>query len=321
MRTYGRFLKNMAAIAILFALLSLLLPFCQIPAEGQKLVLSGMDVVRAGGRAGYTYFATGSIPDTFVLKAPVTIGMVKSALSYAQGEGWTRILLLSAAMVLIPVLIAFLSMCMLFLAEGKKTMVFPTLFTTVIVLELAVIFVCLPALKLFFKIGIYLFAFLMVAALVLTVLGWVTGGYQRPDPEETNRQTDKNRDDEHRRNSRSRWPRRKSKARRGRNKKKRGRKSSKNEKSSGSKKQNTDSKKPEDKKTQQEQDNTYEWKDCQISYDSGSRMYRIVNQSVDDVLLFKEEQMIEVLRPKDRVRVERPVTLQVQGTKDRLRLR
>ena len=70
MRTYGRILKNIAAVETLLALLSLLLPFCRIPANGQNLVLSGMDVAKAGAGAGYTYFTTGSIPDTFVLKAP-----------------------------------------------------------------------------------------------------------------------------------------------------------------------------------------------------------------------------------------------------------
>lgn len=107
MRTYGRILKNIAAVATLLALLSLLLPFCRIPADGQNLVLSGMDVIKAGTRAGYTYFTTGSIPDTFVLKTPVTVGILKSALSYVQGAGMTRILLVCAVAVLLLVLLAF----------------------------------------------------------------------------------------------------------------------------------------------------------------------------------------------------------------------
>ena len=184
MRTYGRILKNIAAVATLLALLSLLLPFCRIPANGQNLVLSGMDVAKAGAGAGYTYFTTGSIPDTFVLKAPVTVGTLKSAFSYAQDAGLTRILLVCAVAVLLPILLALFSMCMLLLAEGKKTMVFPTLFTAVIMLELAVVFVGFPALKLFFLKGVYLFAILVVIAMVCIMIGWFTGGYCRPKTEE-----------------------------------------------------------------------------------------------------------------------------------------
>lgn len=322
MRTYGRLLKNIAGLALLAALISLLLPFCRFSAEGQEITLSGMDVAKAAVRAGSAYLSTGTIEDSFVLKAPVTVGVVKSGLTYAQGAGMTRVLVLCAVAVLVPLILGVLAMVMLFLAEGKKTMVFPTLFTAVIVLELAFVFVCLPALKLFFKTGIYLYALLVVAAFAAILLGWITGGYRKPDPEEDGGQRDN--PGEHSggrdRRSRSRWPRRKS--RRGKkNKKKRGRKSSGNQKKSKNQTKDTDSQKPEDQKTRQENANTYEWKDCQISYDGESRMYRIVNQSVDDVLLFKEEQMIEVLRPGDRVRVERPVTLQVQGTRDRLRLK
>ena len=170
--------RNLACAAIIIA------AFCRIPANGQNLVLSGMDVAKAGAGAGYTYFTTGSIPDTFVLKAPVTVGTLKSAFSYAQDAGLTRILLVCAVAVLLPILLALFSMCMLLLAEGKKTMVFPTLFTAVIMLELAVVFVGFPALKLFFLKGVYLFAILVVIAMVCIMIGWFTGGYCRPKTEE-----------------------------------------------------------------------------------------------------------------------------------------
>ena len=54
MRAYGRFMKNIAALALLFALLSLLLPFCSFQAAGQDMTLSGLDVLKAGGSAAYT---------------------------------------------------------------------------------------------------------------------------------------------------------------------------------------------------------------------------------------------------------------------------
>ena len=133
MRTYGRLLKNIAAIALLLALL---LPFCKFSAGGQEMTLSGLDVVKAGGKAGYTYLTEGRVADTFVLKAPITVGTVKSSLSYVQGVGQMRLLAVCAIAALLPVLLCFLSVGMLFLAEGKKTMLLPTLFTSLVLAEL-----------------------------------------------------------------------------------------------------------------------------------------------------------------------------------------
>lgn len=114
------FIENIAAIALLLALLSMLLPFCKFSAGGQEMTLSGLDVVKAGGRAGYTYLTEGRVADTFVLKAPITVGTVKSSLSYVQGVGQMRLLAVCAIAALLPVLLCFLSVGMLFLAEGKR---------------------------------------------------------------------------------------------------------------------------------------------------------------------------------------------------------
>lgn len=101
------FIENIAAIALLLALLSMLLPFCKFSAGGQEMTLSGLDVVKAGGRAGYTYLTEGRVADTFVLKAPVTVGTVKSSLSYVQGVGQMRLLAVCAIAALLPVLLCF----------------------------------------------------------------------------------------------------------------------------------------------------------------------------------------------------------------------
>lgn len=312
MRTYGRILKNIAAVATLLALLSLLLPFCRIPADGQNLVLSGMDVIKAGTRAGYTYFTTGSIPDTFVLKTPVTVGILKSALSYVQGAGMTRILLVCAVAVLLLVLLAFFSMCMLLLAEGKKTMVFPTLFTAVIVLQIAVVFVVFPALKLFFLKGVYLFAILVVIAMVCIMIGWITGGYCRPKTEDGRERTVREANDKENRfgrNGRKRTFHRRKKS--GKKKKKSSRKS----------RGNKDSGKDNAKQQTAEGAKRMEWKECEISYDPSTHMYRINNTGENQILLLKDEQIVGIIEPKVRVRIERPVMLQVKETKESLQLK
>lgn len=119
MRTYGRLLKNIAAIALLLALLSMLLPFCKFSAGGQEMTLSGLDVVKAGGRAGYTYLTEGRVADTFVLKAPITVGTVKAVfLMYRSGTDAASGSLCHCSTA--PGTALFLSVGMLFLAEGKR---------------------------------------------------------------------------------------------------------------------------------------------------------------------------------------------------------
>ena len=56
MRKHGRWMKNIAGLLLLLALLSLLLPFCKFNAGDGNMTLSGIEVIKTGGKAGYTYF-------------------------------------------------------------------------------------------------------------------------------------------------------------------------------------------------------------------------------------------------------------------------
>lgn len=299
MRTYGRLLKNIAAIALLLALLSMLLPFCKFSAGGQEMTLSGLDVVKAGGRAGYTYLTEGRVADTFVLKAPITVGTVKSSLSYVQEAGQTRLLAVCAIAALLPVLLCFLSVGMLFLAEGKKTMILPTLFTSLVLAELLVVLTVFPALHSFLLAGIYFFTLLHGVAWILILTGWITGGYL---PSEKQEKEQKKRG-KNPKQSGHRW-RRKKFHRRRKTKKKHGRKED-----SSTKKKNT------------AENKILEWNHCQISYDPFEQTYRMVSDSPEKILLLKEDNVIGTLEQGERVRVGRPVTLQIQGKEERLHLK
>ena len=299
MRTYGRFLKNIAAIALFLALLSMLLPFCKFSAGGQEMTLSGLDVVKAGGRAGYTYLTEGGVADTFVLKAPITVGTVKSSLSYVQGAGQTRLLAVCAIAALLPVLLCFLSVGMLFLAEGKKTMILPTLFTSLVLAELLVVLAVFPALHPFLLAGVYFFTLLHGVAWILILTGWITGGYLPPEKQEK----EQKKREKNPKQSGRRWRRKKSHRRR-KSKKKHGRKED-----SSTKKKNT------------AENKTLEWNHCQISYDPSKQTYRMVSDSPEKILLLKEDKVIGTLEQGERVRVGRPVTLQIQGKEERLHLK
>ena len=178
MRAYGRFMKNIAALALLFALLSLLLPFCSFQAAGQDMTLSGLDVLKAGGSAAYTYIQQGSVPDDHIMKAPFSWGDVKEGLHYADDAGASDLLIAGGVAAGLPVLFCLLAMCMLFLAEGSKTMVVPTFLTLLTVLELAVALLGFPALHPYLLTGVYLFAVLHVVAIVFIFFGWLTVGYR-----------------------------------------------------------------------------------------------------------------------------------------------
>ena len=299
MRTYGRLLKNIAAIALLLALLSMLLPFCKFSAGGQEMTLSGLDVVKAGGRAGYTYLTEGRVADTFVLKAPITVGTVKSSLSYVKEAGQTRLLAVCAIAALLPVLLCFLSVGMLFLAEGKKTMILPTLFTSLVLAELLVVLTVFPALHSFLLAGIYFFTLLHGVAWILILTGWITGGYL---PSEKQEKEQKKRG-KNPKQSGHRW-RRKKFHRRRKTKKKHGRKED-----SSTKKKNT------------AENKILEWNHCQISYDPFEQTYRMISDSPEKILLLKEDKVIGTLEQGERVRVGRPVTLQIQGKEERLHLK
>ena len=136
MREYGRWIKNIAAFFLLMALLSLLLPFCRFQAAGEKVELSGMEVLATAGRAGITYARHNEIPDSFVVKEPFTWGEMKNGFSYAQDAVGNKTLLGGAAAIALPVILCVLSMILLAVAEGKKTMVAPTLFVTLTMAEI-----------------------------------------------------------------------------------------------------------------------------------------------------------------------------------------
>lgn len=332
MRNYGRFLKNIAGILLLLAMVSLLLPFCRFLVGGQEITLSGMDVLSAGAKAAYTYLTNGRLADDYVLKAPLTVGTMKSALTFVQGNVDSRLLAAGVVAVLIPLLLCFLAMCMLFLARGKKTMVLPTVFTLLVLAEMLVALFGLADLYPYLQIGVYLFTLLHGIALILILIGWVTGGYRRPEE----KSKDSNSHERTPRKSHHKWPRRKlfrkKKSKKERKRKKhparkestdkrprRGKENTaKNDSSAAGK--NQPSKKNGSRDMVADRGSSYVWNDCSISYDASSKTYQIVNNSLEDILIYKDDIVIGGLKSGGKVFVDDTVTLQRKGSQERLRL-
>ena len=65
---------------------------------------------------------------------------------------------------------------------------------------------------------------------------------------------------------------------------------------------------------------SYVWNDCSISYDASSKTYQIVNNSLEDILIYKDDTVIGGLKSGGKVFVDDTVTLQRKGSQERLRL-
>ena len=178
-------------------------------------------------------------------------------------------------------------------------MLLPTLFTSLVLAELLIVLAVFPALYPFLLSGIYFFTLLHGVAWILILTGWITGGY-RPPEKQGNEQIKREKNPKR---SGHGWRRKKSHRRR-KSKKKRSRKED-----SSTKKKNTAGNK------------TFEWKHCQISYDPSKQTYRMISDSPEKILLLKEDNVIGTLEQGERVHVERPVTLQIQGKEERLHLK
>ena len=334
MRTHGRLVKNIAGILLLLALLSLLLPFCKFNAGAGDMTLSGVEVLKTGGKAGYTYFKTGALSDDYILKSPYTWGDIKQSVLYINNAGGAKIMVFCGAAIVIPIILCFLSMIMLFMAEGKKTMFLPTVFTFATSAEMVLIFI---------------------------LAGWLTGGYSQPDRRlgRYGNDNDKSSDDD---NDGSRRKRTKRKTRR----KKKTKKKKKKDKNSD---RNDDKK--DDKKDEQKNKNSnavvgkisdgngiyhgLTWNltdgneqtvtigttadamdalasnslknmnaiaenNCTVTFDAAAKKYKIESHSKADILILQDGKVVKWLKNGDSHVVASKAVLQIDGRRDSVRL-
>ena len=303
MREYGRWIKNIAAFFLLMALLSLLLPFCRFQAAGEKVELSGMEVLATAGRAGITYARHNEIPDSFVVKEPFTWGEMKNGFSYAQDAVGNKTLLGGAAAIVLPVILCVLSMILLAVAEGKKTMVAPTLLVTLTMAEI-------------------------LLAVILVWFGWFTGGYRRrrrrPGSREREEEDDKDSSDRKHHRFRRKHSRKKKKKR----SKTKGKTTNTKNKNAEGKSENKAE--PEDSAVLTGEvteghpgDRSFlEKEGCEIFYESDKGQYKICNHSKREIHVQPVTGEIQwILKPGQKARVEDPVSVGIEGTEYVLNLR
>lgn len=104
MRNYGRRLKNLAALCLLLALLSLLLPFFKVEQGGnaQTVEVSGWDVVTSVTKLSVHYLQKGTIEKDYVVKGDLTWQEVCQAYNSANEAAGRRMLVGSLIAIAIP---------------------------------------------------------------------------------------------------------------------------------------------------------------------------------------------------------------------------
>lgn len=203
MRNYGRFLKNIAALCMLAALLSLLLPFCEVTNGSSKkadvTTISGMDMVIAGGKLTVQYLREGEISEDYAVKGELTWGDIRQAVTAANDAAGTEILVGTCVALAVPVVCCILALLGTMIAAKKKGMILPVLFLIIAILENAFLIkrfsdlvdiakgyatkgVVLP--KITLLIGIYAFTILCAVALVIILFAWLIRGFEDPEKDD-----------------------------------------------------------------------------------------------------------------------------------------
>ena len=262
MKRHAAFLKNIAALIMLVALASLLLPFCKITTENVSITVSGMEVVKTGAGVGYEYLSQGQVDDDYVLWNKLTWGTMRGSITSTMNQNELQKGIVCGAIASLPILFCFLAMIFTFMARGKKTMILPTLLLTLALLENIVLILVffklrqmlLPSIDVTLLIGMYAFTILSGVALTILVLLWITGGFAKPrDRRRRLRDSDGSDDEEEDENRRERsYNRDKS----GRNRSRDRKKKKKNRKSKKRKKNKDDKENRKKKDRRQNTDNT-----------------------------------------------------------------
>lgn len=219
MKRYAIHFKNIAAFLMLLALISLLLPFGKITTAAGTSVVSGIEVVKIGANMGYEYYKNGAIDNDYVLTDDLTWGDVKAGADYASQQNQMNNIIIGGIVCALPIVFCFFAMLFTLIAEGIKTMVLPTLFLMLTVLQSIVMILGFPSaveyilsqtgvtgIDATLLIGIYAFTGLCIVSLVIILFLWFTGGFNQPESRDHySDRGDDNEKDKTRKNKKSSW--------------------------------------------------------------------------------------------------------------------
>lgn len=299
MKSRGILLKNTAALFMLLALLSLLLPFCKVTTPDKSTNISGFDILTASAHTGYEYYKNGSIDDHYVIKGNLTWGDLKSGINYVKEQQDIKQAEQSIAISLLPILLCGLAMIISLLAAGKVTMFLSTLLIAMAFVENIFliarfqevqnqIFANLASsgIQLGLLIGIYAFTALCGLSLCILLFGWFTASFSRPREED---------DDDSDTNRKDRRNRRNKRGRRGKKRKKKTKTKKKKSKDSKRGKDNSNDKENSKEDKNQQESMNFPEAEGKIKGSSG------IFQGIDLNLATQEKQFVTLGTTKDTV--------------------
>lgn len=298
MKSRGILLKNTAALFMLLALLSLLLPFCKVTTPDKSTNISGFDILTASAHTGYEYYKNGSIDDHYVIKGNLTWGDLKSGINYAKDQQNVKQAEQAIAISLLPILLCGLAMIISLLSAGKASMFLSTLLIAMPFVENIFliarfqevqnqIFANLASsgIQLGLLIGIYAFTALCGLSLCILLFGWFTASFSKLKEE----------DDDSDRNRKDRRNRRNKRGRRGKKHKKKTKTKKKKSKDSKRSKDNSNDKENSKEDKNQQESMNFPEAEGKIKGSSG------IFQGIDLNLATQEKQSVILGTTKDTV--------------------
>lgn len=202
MRNYGRRLKNLAALCLLLALLSMLLPFFKVEQGGnaQTVEVSGWDVVTSVTKLSVHYLQKGTIEKDYVVKGDLTWQEVCQAYNSANEAAGRRMLIGSLIAIAIPVICCFFAFLLTLVAAKKKGMVLPVLLLIIAIIENLFLIRSFDQILQFagsfatkgtkvpditLLVGIFAFTLFCAIALGIILFAWLIRGFEDPEKEES----------------------------------------------------------------------------------------------------------------------------------------
>ena len=235
MKRRGRIIKILAELCLLFGLLAFLLPFMQIKNEEKTTKISGFEMIKIGVDAGVTHHRKGAIPNDYVIKDTLTWGDLKAGANYVSSHDRLRQIEIAAVVCALPIIFSVLALLFLLMASYKPGMYLPTFFAILSLVGGLFLSAALPAVQnyigkntaagapeLAWLIGFFGFLILTGAAVIILMLGWLTGSYDRSVKEiyrNGSRDDDDDDDSNHRRRKKKRKKKSKSKSKKKKDKK------------------------------------------------------------------------------------------------------
>lgn len=187
MKKYAVILKNSAALFLLIALLSLMLPICEVTvSEYGATHISGLDMMSVTAGAAKEYVHHGIIADDYVLTKGLTVGMVADGIdSLTKGNQLGHFIIIVIILAL-PGICCIFAMIATIRADEIKEMTLPMILIGSSILEMAGVIALFDqscsmikrCVKVQPSVGIYVCITLCILALILLILLKINEGFK-----------------------------------------------------------------------------------------------------------------------------------------------